>query len=81
MQIASQHAVPDCATCGVRMDFDRFPGRALRLRIPVAEEYLPLRDDALGQAACAALDELRVPLRALLKRPVDEIYLNTGDGR
>ena len=54
---------------------------ALRLRIPVAEEYLPLRDDALGQAACAALDELRVPLRALLKRPVDEIYLNTGDGR
>ncbi len=54
---------------------------ALRLRIPVAEEYLPLREDALGQAACAALDELRVPLRALLKRPVDEVYVNTGDGR
>lgn len=54
---------------------------ALRLRIPVAEEYLPLREDALGQAACAALDELRVPLRALLKRPVDEIYVNTGDDR
>ena len=50
-----------------------------QLRIPVAEEYLPFRDDLLGQAACRALDELRVPLRALLKRRVDEIYAPIGD--
>ena len=52
-----------------------------QLRIPVAEEYLPFREDALGQAVCAALDELRVPLRALLKRRVDDIYTNTGESR
>ena len=52
-----------------------------QLRIPVAEEYLPLRDDDLGKAACRALDELRVPLRELLKRRVDDIYTNTGDPR
>ncbi|MCD9086073.1 YihY family inner membrane protein [Stenotrophomonas sp. SY1] len=52
-----------------------------QLRIPVAEEYLPFRDDSLGQAACRALDELRVPLRALLKRPVDDIYADTGEHR
>ena len=52
-----------------------------QLRIPVAEEYLPFRDDSLGQAACRALDELRVPLRALLKRPVDDIYADTGETR
>ena len=52
-----------------------------QLRIPVAEEYLPLRDDSLGQAACRALDELRVPLRELLKRRVDDIYATTGDAR
>ncbi len=52
-----------------------------QLRIPVAEEYLPFREDSLGQAACRALDELRVPLRALLKRPVDDIYAETGEPR
>lgn len=53
-----------------------------QLRIPVAEEYLPLRDDTLGQAACRALDELRVPLRDLLKRRVDDIYAApNGDPR
>ncbi len=54
---------------------------ASQLRIPVAEVYLPLRDDPLGQAACEALDELRVPLRGLLKRTVDDIYAPTGESR
>ena len=52
-----------------------------QLRIPIAEEYLPFREDALGQAACRALDELRVPLRELLKRRVGDIYAITGDER
>jgi len=47
---------------------------ACNLRIPVAEAWLPARDDALGLAAVAALDELRLPLRELLKRPVASIY-------
>lgn len=50
-----------------------------QLRIPVAEQYLPLRDDSLGQAACRALDELRMPLRELLKRRVEDIYASTGE--
>jgi len=45
-----------------------------QLRIPVAEAHLPCRDDALGHAAIAALDELRLPLRELLKRRVSTIY-------
>jgi membrane protein len=47
---------------------------ACQLRIPVAEAHLPCREDPLGQAAAAALDELRVPLRTLLKRRVAGIY-------
>jgi len=35
---------------------------------------LPCRDDALGHAAAATLDELRLPLRELLKRRVSSIY-------
>lgn len=45
-----------------------------QLRVPVAEQRLPCRDDALGCAAGDALDELRLPLRALLKRRVGDIY-------
>lgn len=45
-----------------------------QLRIPVAEAHLPCRDDALGRCAVEALDELRVPLRDLLKRRVATIY-------
>ncbi len=64
-------------------DLERITLRELyessQLRIPIAEEYLPFREDALGQAACRALDELRVPLRELLKRRVDDIYAITGD--
>ena len=47
---------------------------ACQLRIPIAEAHLPCRDDALGQATVAALDELRIPLRALLKRRVSTIH-------
>ncbi|MFZ2755205.1 MAG: YihY family inner membrane protein [Lysobacteraceae bacterium] len=47
---------------------------ACQLRIPTAEAWLPARDDALGNAAIAALDELRLPLRDLLRKPVASIY-------
>ncbi|HEX7988941.1 MAG TPA: YihY family inner membrane protein [Stenotrophomonas sp.] len=52
-----------------------------QLRIPTAEEYLPMREDSLGQAACNALDQLRLPLRELLKRRVDDIYVERGESR
>jgi membrane protein len=44
------------------------------LRIPIAEAWLPQRDDALGEVAVAALDDLRVPLRDLLRRSVASVY-------
>jgi membrane protein len=47
---------------------------ACQLRVPVAEAHLPCRDDALGHAAYGALDELRLPLRELLKRRVSSIF-------
>ncbi len=47
---------------------------ACQLRVPIAEAHLPFHDDSLGQAARNALDELRVPLRELLKRKVSDIY-------
>lgn len=47
---------------------------ACQLRIPIEEAHLPCRDDALGQAALAELDELRLPLRDLLKRRVSNVY-------
>jgi hypothetical protein len=47
---------------------------ACRLRIPIAEAHLPCRDDELGVAAVAALDDLRVPLRDLLKRNVADLF-------
>ncbi|QDI04482.1 MULTISPECIES: YihY family inner membrane protein [Xanthomonas translucens group] len=50
-----------------------------QLRIPIAEAYLPCRDDALGQAAWRALDELRMPLRDVLKRRVGDLYTDIGD--
>lgn len=46
---------------------------ACQLRIPIAEAHLPCREDALGRATIGALDELRIPLRALLKRRVATI--------
>ena len=47
---------------------------ACQLRVPVAEAHLPCRDDELGHAAYAALDQLRLPLRELLKRRVSSIF-------
>ncbi len=47
---------------------------ACHLRIPIAEAHLPCRDDALGVAAAGALDDLRIPLRDLLKRRVATLY-------
>jgi membrane protein len=47
---------------------------ACQLRIPINEAYLPCRDDALGTAATAELDQLRLPLRDLLKRRVATLY-------
>ncbi|MDQ3056610.1 MAG: YihY/virulence factor BrkB family protein, partial [Pseudomonadota bacterium] len=47
---------------------------ASHLRIPIAEAHLPCRDDELGKAAVAALDELRLPLRDLLKHRVGDLY-------
>ena len=51
---------------------------ACQLRVPVAEAHLPCQDDQLGIAARNALDELRVPLRVLLKRKVSDIYTREG---
>jgi len=47
---------------------------ACQLRIPIAEAHLPCRDDTLGKAAIAELDELRLPLRDLLRRHVANVY-------
>jgi membrane protein len=47
---------------------------AAGLRVPVAEAWLPGRDDALGRCAEAALNELRLPLREHLKRSVATIF-------
>jgi len=47
---------------------------ACHLRIPIVEGHLPCRDDALGVAAAAAVDELRIPLREHLKRRVGSLY-------
>ena len=47
---------------------------ACQLRLPVSEAHLPCRDDPLGHAAVAAIDELRIPLRDLLKRRVSSIH-------
>jgi membrane protein len=47
---------------------------ACELRIPIAEAHLPCRDDALGIAAMEELDQLRLPLRELLKRRVSNVF-------
>lgn len=50
--------------------------QACELRIPIAEAHLPGRDDPLGTVAIAELDQLRMPLRDLLKRRVSSVYAN-----
>ena len=52
---------------------------ACQLRIPIAEAHLPCREDSLGHAAVAAMDELRLPLRDLLKRRVSTIHADHKD--
>jgi membrane protein len=54
---------------------------ACLLRIPVAEAHLPCHDDALGIAARDALDQLRVPLREVLKRKVSDIYAHRHEDK
>lgn len=49
------------------------------VRIPVAEVPVPCRDDELGRAALAGLDELRIPLRQALKMPVGRLIETTGE--
>ncbi|KAF1720410.1 YihY family inner membrane protein [Pseudoxanthomonas wuyuanensis] len=51
---------------------------ACQLRIPIAETHLPCHSDPLGVETRLALDELRVPLRELLKRKVSDIYREPG---
>ena len=46
---------------------------AARLRVPITEAYLPMADDAIGQAALQVLNDLRMPLRDGLRRPVSSI--------
>lgn len=50
---------------------------AANLRIPLSDVSLPCATDALGQRVQAALDELRVPLRARMAHGVGAIYEST----
>lgn len=52
---------------------------ACQLRIPIAEAHLPCREDSLGHSAVAVMDELRIPLRDLLKRRVSTITADIKD--
>ncbi|MEO5596747.1 MAG: YihY family inner membrane protein, partial [Lysobacteraceae bacterium] len=52
---------------------------AAGLRVPTREAKLPCRDDTLGLAAEAALDELRLPLRQGLERKLGTIFEPHGD--
>nr|WP_245979236.1 YihY family inner membrane protein [Lysobacter pythonis] len=45
-----------------------------RLRIPIHEAHLPCKDDVLGRAVLEVLDDVRLPLRDLLKRRVSSVY-------
>ena len=49
-----------------------------QLRIPIAEAHLPGADDARAAAVIATIDELRLPLRDLLRRRVGDCLDNKG---
>jgi membrane protein len=51
---------------------------ACHLRIPIAEAHLPCRDDAIGVPITRAIDDLRIPLRDLLKRRVNTLWQSGG---
>lgn len=50
-----------------------------QLRIPIAEARLPGADDARGAAVIATIDELRLPLRDLLRRRVGDCLDQTRE--
>ena len=45
----------------------------------MVEAWLPCRDDTLGKAALAALDDLRLPLRNLLRHNIANLYPDPKD--
>ncbi len=47
---------------------------ACQLRVPIHEAHLPCKNDPLGAAVMEIIDELRLPLRDLLKRRVSSVY-------
>ena len=47
---------------------------ASQLRVPTGQDCLPCREDELGMAVHAAIEELRLPLRPVLARSVGSIY-------
>lgn len=47
---------------------------ACHLRIPISEAHLPCRDDELGVSITGVIDDLRIPLRDLLKRRVNTLW-------
>lgn len=53
---------------------------ACHLRVPVNEARLPCKDDALGEAVTSAVNDLRIPLRDLLKRNLADLYAELPDG-
>ena len=59
-------------------DLDQVPMselyEAAGLRVPISQIALPCSEDALGRAAQAALDALRLPLREELQRDVGSIF-------
>ncbi|WP_133000712.1 YihY family inner membrane protein [Luteimonas arsenica] len=50
-----------------------------QLRIPIAEAHLPGAEDAHGAAVIATIDELRLPLRDLLRRRVGDCLDQTRE--
>jgi len=73
--------VVDCTESGqwvLTRDLDAMPleelYEACQLRIPTIDAPLPRNDDPLGQAAVAAMDALRLPLREALQRDVASLY-------
>ena len=47
---------------------------ASQLRVPTGQDCLPCREDELGMAVHAAIEELRLPLRPVLARSVGSLY-------
>jgi membrane protein len=52
--------------------------QACQLRIPIGEAHLPCRDDALGVSISQAIDDLRIPMRDMLKRRVTTLWQSGG---